>query len=132
MAISFKSRSGAAPLLQGDAGWSSRPKFGEQARGHRQVLAHIDAERVEHLAVLHRRSHLALAQQVREVMQVSAQRREFGTRSAELSQAVGTACRAVHQRWDPSQKTREVRPAGKTGPSSARGQLFRLGACQSE
>ena len=47
----------------------------KQARGHYQVLAHIDAERVEHLAVLHRSSHLAVPQQGREVMQVPAQRR---------------------------------------------------------
>ena len=66
------------------------------------------AETFASAAVAHAGSaHLALTKQGRQVVDVPAQRREFGARCSERGQAVETAARIARQRRHVCQQTRE-------------------------
>ena len=80
------------------------------------MRTHVALQRDKHLAVLRRGSHLTLAQQRRQVVEIPAQRREFGTRCVKRHQEVRAARQAGCQRGSVRQQAGEERAAGEAGP----------------
>src|SRR5580765_8325551 len=66
----------------------SRTQIGQGICGHLEMPANLDLERVEHLAVFLRRSQGPLPEQRRQVMDVPAQDRKFGTGGGQRGQMV--------------------------------------------
>jgi len=118
--------------MWGGAGRPRRPQFGQQARGHFQMRPHIAAKRVEHLAVLQRGSHLALAQQGRQVVQVPGQRRELGAGCVECCEQIRAGGRAAHRQRHLGQQAGDIGTARQPGSRRARRKLCDLGTAQSD
>ena len=112
---------GARDLLSAGraAGRPARCRPGADARARRR-------QRVEHAAVLLGGTHLALAQQHAQVVDVPSERGQLGARCGQGRDAVGAAAGAARQRWHAGQQAREEGTARQAGPPRAGGELIRL------
>jgi hypothetical protein len=110
---------------------ATRAQVGQRACDQGQVASHVSAQGVQHRPVLLGRAELTVAQQLGQVVEVAAERRQLGARCDQRGEVIASAA-CARQHGHTRHQTADIVAWVQTGTSSAFQRRMGLGATHAQ